>query len=253
MRARDHTRSMLAWWQDRVDRADLAVRRRDHTMIWTRDRALDRLPLGWARAENVRGAEIYIRPARGYDWPLVFLDDVPVETALRAASHYAALVVRTSPAGGCHLWLATPIALNEQQRRMCQQHLADTTGADPASTSGEHLGRLAGFRNHKRQGPWVNVLVDPADHPPWKPPPDLLDRQDLASPGTRRRAPQAGGGMDRSLSGQDWAWACRQLEAGAPPDRVRAILIERCRRRRGPDAERYARQTVERAARHVTS
>jgi hypothetical protein len=243
---------MLAWWRDRVERVDLAIRRSCGAMIWVEDRELDRLPLAWARAENSKGADVYIRPARGYDWPLLFLDDLPVPLALRAVRHYAALAVRTSPAGGCHLWLATSRDLDERQRHVCQRHLAELTGADPASTLGEHLGRLAGFRNHKRQGPWVNVLAAAGDpRPPWHPP-DLLLVADQRCPSRGTPGYRSRGGVDRSPSGIDWAWTCRQLERGTSSDRVLSLLIARCRQRRGRDAERYAQRTVERATAHVS-
>lgn len=249
MPARDHTRRMLAWWTERVNRADLAILRPQGAMLWVRGRELDNLPLAWARAENARGSEIYIRPARGSPWPLLLLDDLPVDLALRVARRYAALVVHTSPAGGCHLWLAAAHDLDEAQRKACQRHLAARAGADPASTSGEHLGRLAGFRNHKRAGPWVNVLAASA-LPPWRPPAHLLapapaSSANLAPARTARPAPA----IDDSPSGRDWAWTCRQLERGSHPDVVRAQLTTRCRSRRGHDAERYAHLTVERARR----
>jgi len=252
MRARDHTRAMLEWWRDRIDRADFAIRRSSGAMLWVQDLELDRLPLPWARAENSKGAEIYIRPARGYDWPLLFLDDLSLDIALRAAAHYAALAVRTSPAGGCHLWLATSLDLDERQRHVCQRHLAELTGADRASTSGEHLGRLAGFRNHKRGGPWVNVLAASGTHrPPWQPPDSVIADHQPVSAGAADQ-PRRRGGVDRSPSGLDWAWTCRQLKSGTPPDRVLTLLIDRCLHRRGNDAERYARRTIERAAGYLS-
>lgn len=250
MRARDHTVAMLAWWRERADRADLAIRRSGGAMIWVRGRELDRLPLAWARAENRKGAEIYLRPARGADWPLLFLDDLPVPVAKRAVRRYASLAVQTSQAGGCHLWLATDVALDERRRHLCQRHLARLTGADKASTSGEHLGRLAGFKNHKRHGVWVNVLASSGDPPPWRPPSSLVDEVPRPPAGGRHVGGQ--GEVDRSPSGLDWAWACRELERGDSSDRVLTRLVMRCRSRRGRDAERYARRTVERVVAYLT-
>ena len=77
MKASWHTETMLAAWRRaRVDRADLALRRPSGAMLWQRDLALEDLPMAWARAENAHGAEVYLRPARGRDWPMVFLDDL---------------------------------------------------------------------------------------------------------------------------------------------------------------------------------
>ncbi len=54
-------------------------------------------------------------------------------------------------------------------------------------------------------------------------------------------------GRDTSSSGMDWAWVCNMLEAGMDPAKVQRELIATARSRRGPDTERYARRTVERA------
>jgi hypothetical protein len=83
------------WWKIGITIADLAVRRRDGTMVWHHETPLADLPLAWARSENVRQAEIYIRPAREYAWPIAFLDDLPVATATRVARKYCL--------GGAHL------------------------------------------------------------------------------------------------------------------------------------------------------
>ena len=112
MKARKHTLSMIQWWKDAgISRADLAVRRSDCAMLWHRDVLLDDLPLPWAGAENTRHGEVFIRPARGYPWPLVFLDDVAEEIAFRTARKYDALVVKTSKEGGCHVWLSCSCSL----------------------------------------------------------------------------------------------------------------------------------------------
>lgn len=56
---------------------------------------------------------------------------------------------------------------------------------------------------------------------------------------------------DRSPSGQEWGWACRMLEGGADPVSVYEALLVKAIARRGADAERYARRTVERATEKV--
>lgn len=81
---------------------------------------------------------------------LVFLDDLEPSLAVAIARKYAALAVATSPHGGCHLWLGCLQSLSESQRAQAHRWLAQRTGADQASTSCEHLGRLAGFKNWKR-------------------------------------------------------------------------------------------------------
>lgn len=270
MKAQDHTLSMIDWWKHAGVRcADLAVRRADGAMLWHRDLRLDNLPLPWARAENARRAEVYIRPARGYPWPLVFLDDVAEEFAVRVARKYEALVVRTSKEGGCHLWLACTCTLGERDRHLAQCWLASRADADVASTSGEHLGRLAGFKNWKRNGAWVNpagwvvggrgggggtgsggwvvnVVAATLRQRRWVP--RAGDDVPLPVAGAELSTPtKATSCTDASPSGVEWGWVCGMLEAGLPPHQAYYRLVERARRRRGSDSERYARHTVAKA------
>ncbi len=219
-------------------------------MLWHHGRALDELPLRWARAENARGAEIYIRPARGFDWPVVFLDDVLVDRALEVSRDLGALVVQTSLAGGCHLWIACDRPLAEPERKQVQRWFAEKLGADPGSVSGEHLGRLAGFKNWKRGGSWVNVLAAPRAARPWDPTSALSELPVEPAPRRESRGPDIGP-RDISPSGRDWGWVCGLIEAGEDPVSVYYRLVERARDRRGGDAERYARRTVENALARV--
>ena len=248
MKARQHTTSMLRWWrQVGITLADLAVRRRDGSMIWHYETPLASLPLAWAWAENARQAEIYIRPARVHSWPMVFLDDVPVAIATRVAHKYDVLVVHTSPEGGCHLWLSCSGALDEIQRCRAQRWLAERIDADQASISGEHLGRLAGFKSWKRAGAWVNVLHGAHHQRPWIPQLVASDGYEnpASSPVQRRTV------TDSSASGQEWGWICGLLEAGCDPASAYNYLVEQASSRHRRDAERYARRTVERAQSHV--
>jgi hypothetical protein len=257
MLARDHTDRMLTWWvRAGVDRADLAVRRVDGAMLWHADQPAGALPLAWARAQNSRNADVYVRPARGHPWPLVFLDDVPCDRAAAVARKYAALIVHTSAAGGCHLWLRCSVPLHENERHHAQHHLALRLGADLGSISGEHLGRLAGFKNWKRSGVWVNVL-QASELGPWRPVELLAEATSSHALASRvpslpdGTAPESVKTTDTSASGADWAFTCRLLEAGCDPRLVHARLVNRARPRRGTDAERYATHTLSRALRHL--
>lgn len=252
MRARDHTAAMLRFWSQRgIGAVDLAVRRADGAMIWHREGSLRQLPLRWLRAENAHQAEVYIRPARTGVWPLVLLDDVDPGLARRIAQKYAALVVNTSPAGGCHLWLCLTRALEEAQRYQAQRWLIPRVNADPGSVSGEHLGRLAGMRNWKRAGVWVNVVdPEPWPRPAWDPTPALRAPPSIPrriTPPPRRQHHHHGN--DDSASGHEWGWVCGALEAGVAPEIIYRQLLERASLRRGRDAERYARHTLQRALR----
>ncbi len=248
MKASKHTQSMIDWWKDAgISHADLAVRRSDEAMIWHRGVLLDNLPLAWARAENTRHGEVFIRPAQGYSWPLVFLDDVAEDLASRIAQKYNALVVRTSQEGGCHVWLSCSGSLGQQERKYAQRWLASRADADLGSTSGVHPGRLAGFKNWKRNGTWVNVVAASHHRRRWVPRAgdDMpLPGADEVSPPDTKATHRA---TDASPSGIEWGWVCGLLEAGLPPNQAYYRLVERARRRRGSDAERYARLTVSKA------
>lgn len=250
MRARNHTATMLHFWiQAGITVVDLAVRRANGIMIWHRQCPPAQLPLPWLRAENVRRAEIYIRPASTLAWPMILLDDVERGLAQRIARKYTALVVNTSPAGGCHLWLGLIRALDQQQRYYAQRWLIPRINADIGSVSGEHLGRLAGTRNWKRGGVWVNVInPNPPRRPAWDPTPALPPILPTNNRGTPHPQTQKNDtGIDHSESGKEWGWVCGALEAGLDPEVVYRRLLDRASQRRGPDAERYARYTLQRA------
>jgi hypothetical protein len=241
---------MVRWWKKAgLDRVDLAVRRSCGTMIWHYNTLIESLTslLQWARAENARHADVYARPARGYPWPLVFLDDVSPNLAARVVQKYDVLVIKTSEAGGCHLWLPCSQTLDEEARGRAQRRLAHRSGADLASTSGEHLGRLAGFRNWKRGGTWVNVIDAAFSGRPWVASREEMSRRPVRSTNEPRHTTST----DTSESGREWGWVCGLLEAGYEPRAAYQRLIERARHRRGRDVERYARRTMMRALDHV--
>lgn len=261
MRARDHTDRMIAWWRDiGVDRVDLAVRRPrpagdDRGPIWLWQRAISLIELSpvlpWTRAENARKADVYVRPARGSSWPVVLLDDLAPADALDLTRRHSALCVCTSPQGGCQLWLRTEQPLDEEGRYHLQKRLAGLHGADPGSVSGEHLGRLAGYRNWKRQGPWVNVLAATLDGPPLSAPQVSGPSNPLPPSRQSRCRTQVYAGLDTSQSGREWGWVMGALQAGIDTETVYHQLLARARHRRGADAERYVRRTIQRALHHM--
>ena len=254
MKAQDQTDRMLTWWRDvGIESVDLAVRRpRSATddagpiWIWQRAIPLDGLPrlLPWTRAENTQRADVYARPARGSNWPVVLLDDLAKAQAIDLTTLHPGLCVHTSPAGGCQLWLRCERPLDEEERYRLQKDLACLHDADPGSVSGEHLGRLAGYRNWKRHGPWVNVLAATLCGPPIT---TLSNRQQPDVLPTRRRSQppkNSAVGLDTSESGREWGWVMGALQSGLDPAWVYHQLVARARPRRGADAERYARRTV---------
>lgn len=250
MRAGDHTEKMARWWREPgVDRADLALKGRDGAVIWRAALDLADLPAGWPGARNVRGSEARARPARGLSWPLAFLDDAEPALADRIAERCGALAVHAPPAGGRQLWLRCPRPLDERERFRVRRWLALKTGADMGSISGEHLGRLAGFRNWKRGGAWVNARRATAN-PAWDPLPALAE----GAQGARRPAavrPRSAQGRDLSESASEWGWVCGAIEHGFSDEWIYGRLLARCAGRRGADAGRYARRTLDAAERHV--
>lgn len=221
----------------------------------TRSRGEIERSLGWAWHENAHAAaDVYIRPDRAGTWAVVFLDDVTPAKARAIAGKYRALVIETSP-GRCHVWLATTRALDTEKRAAVQKRLAPLCGADPASTSGEHFGRLAGFKNWKHGGCWVNVIAEGAGSA-YTP-----------APFPSQAGPEIGGACashphataaDADESGRDFGFAVGRLrwaqDAGrlaTERENVAAQLagraLARGKRRTEAAARAYAEHTVARA------
>lgn len=248
-----HAWYMLSWLSGaKITHVDLLIKRASGVAILHRSMSILDVPVSWLNAENDQSAEIYIRAARSEAWPLVFLDDVETGLACLIAQKYEALVVLTSTAGGCHVWLKTTRPLDEKERGQAQRWLAKRTQADKASTSGEHFGRLAGMRNWKRQGVWVNVIrTDAIRHPRWNPTTAIQEMEKLQELLPARTTGLASkripGAPDQSESAKEWGWVLGSLEAGVNPETVYQHLYQRALPRRGSDTERYARYTLQRA------
>lgn len=195
----------------------------------------------WLRAENARGADIYFRPSQLAGWPVVFLDDLPLRWAQRISGKYAAAVVETSPSC-CHVWIATTTNLDTNQRFLAQKFLIHRLDglADPNSASGDHWGRLPGFRNHKpNRNAWVNLRMTSCQRP-WSP----VCVSSL--PSSSRLQPIQNPKHDPSRL--EWGWVMGALENHLPQRLVFHRLIQRASQRRGhTDATRYASLTLRKA------
>lgn len=247
MRARDHTLAQLSWFVAHgITLVDVAAHRQNtHTFIAQHQQRIDLKAryLAWLRYENTtHNADIYVRPARGYAWPLVFLDDVAPSHAMSLCQHCAALLIDTSPAGGCHVWLTTPKPLTEYERKAAQQALQPLFDADPASTSGDHWGRLAGMKNHKRGGCWVNVRVAQKGA-----------SVEVSYPTSYRcQCHKTGkGNASRDESVAEFAWCCHRLREGWTPERVEQELRLRASARQKRYPADYAARTVAAALRRL--
>lgn len=114
-------------------------------------------------AANTSGVEGARRPLNIYisadvktpqSW--LMMDDLTLKQCLDVAGARTYMIVQTSP-GRHHLWLATSRPVSVGERKACQQVLQQKLGGDAGSTSGDHFGRLAGFKNAKRKC-WVNLM-----------------------------------------------------------------------------------------------
>ena len=215
---------------------------------------------GWGWAKNTEGCNIYMRPARGSCWPIIFLDDLSSRKALGISHKYSALVVETSR-DNCQCWIKCNRLMNEVDRASVQGRLAKMVGADLGSISGEHFGRAPGFRNRKdgRDNFTVRVLAATSgvclDISPYvvsdasKPHPSL--------PGGRVRSGSfaSSGSSDNSESAAEYRFCLARflwaLEKGRDPNGEASFLtqniLERAiaRGKRSPDA--YTKTTVSKA------
>jgi hypothetical protein len=143
---------------------------------WRRDQILRFDPqtrhcpvIGFLKGENVRGKEIYIRPARlsdGRSQGLILVDDIDQVTIedMKTQGLQPAVVIETSHRN-CQAWLKIAPSLSREESTQAAKILAQQVGGDRGSAGYQHYGRLAGFTNRKdehqdRSGryPWVKVL-----------------------------------------------------------------------------------------------
>jgi len=138
--------------------------------LWTGFQLSRPAMIRFLRLRNREGFDVYLRPyAESRNAGYILLDlDWPgphAVTRMRAQGHQPCVVVQTSP-GHLQAWVrVSPTPLEPALATAIGKHLAGTYGGDLASTDWCHLGRLAGFTNHKparRQpsgyAPWVRLL-----------------------------------------------------------------------------------------------
>jgi len=208
--------------------------------------------LSWLKGENANGGDIYVRPHRHNLNSVIFLDDVEKGMALSIAKKYSACVIETSKEGGCHVWLQTDKALNERERYLAQRYLQPLINSDKGSISGEHFGRLAGFKNQKRGGEWVNVIAV-SDAGAWCVPSEVLIDDKLKGSTPLLSPPMGGGVVDNksnngsSESENEWGYVCGKLEHGADPILLESELANRAQNRGKRNATKYAKLTIAKA------
>lgn len=118
---------------------------------------------GYFRLANTKGVQqaprslnIYISSAKSQPQSWLMLDDLTIDQCRQIAGERTAMIIQTS-ASSHHLWLATSRPVSVAERKLCQQVLQQKYGGDACCTSGDHLGRLPGFKSAKRNC-WVNYI-----------------------------------------------------------------------------------------------
>lgn len=229
-----------------IDRLDFGIRRQDGTFIQRDLQSLDsagiKKALPFLRAENMRKSDVYFRPAQDESWPVIFLDDLTNPQARGIARKYQAWIIETSP-GLHHAWILTDRSLSLKERYAEQSRIVSLGFGDHGSVSGEHFGRLPGFKNWKRGGPWVNLISFPDKNLPRLSPALSEERSVFIKSVSSSDC----SGSDGSESGREWGFVCGSLENGIDPDIVRQNLERRARARGKKNPETYALKTVSRA------
>jgi len=118
--------------------------------------------LGWLGYENANNlANIWIRPPAEQLHPWLFIDDLPLTTAIKLTRKYQCIVIETSQ-GNCQVRLLAKVGMSKIDRKIVQVSLVKLLGADVGSTAGCKWGRLPGFRNRKPdRDAWTNLIAVP--------------------------------------------------------------------------------------------
>jgi hypothetical protein len=106
--------------------------------------------ISWLRFENLKGRNIYIRPAGTHGLSLV--DDLTAVSVhrMKAGGFAPAVVVETSPCN-FQAWLQHGAILDKTLSTAVAKALAKKFDGDLGSADWRHFGRLAGFTNRKKK------------------------------------------------------------------------------------------------------
>ena len=221
-----------------------------------RDREEVGRSMGWAWIKNRGGHDVYIRPARGHGWPVVFLDDLPPTKARAIAHKYASIIIETSREN-CQVWIRVARPLSEVERATVQRSLAALVGADPGSVSGDHFGRAAGFLNRKKgRNDFLVQVLAASTGPALDPGRHLIKASNTSGPAPRACA-NGGAGISESekefryaLARLGWARSRGRDPVGEIPTLIGNIAdraAARGKRKTRAAAVEYAARTVQRA------
>ena len=116
--------------------------------VWDKETVLK--SIAWLRFENLKGRNIYIRPAGEHH--LSLLDDLKAAAIQRMKKEgfAPAFVVETSP-GNFQAWLHHGQKLERSLSTAVAKALAKEFQGDLGSADWRHFGRLAGFTNRKEK------------------------------------------------------------------------------------------------------
>jgi len=258
MKPIDQVRTFLLWfYRQGVDSFDVHIRSprrpgedyKSGQWIWltqheavSADQISSRL-MGWLRYKNAKGSDVFFRPHKNGDYQVIFLDDIPSDTAQTICNKYGSCVIETHP-GNTQIWLKVDKKLSAEQRKQAQVQIKDLGLTDPGSISGDHLGRLCGFQSQKRKC-WVN-LVGTSERRPWSP--NLETSPSLPPSGGFCASKNIHAGLyDTSDSGREWGWVLGMLRAGLSPVSVTEKLVDAAQKRGKTHAVKYATYTVQKA------
>lgn len=199
--------------------------------------------LSWCRSKNCNGSDIFIRPHRHDQQPILFLDDLTIKDARMVSRKYQSIIIETSP-GNTQVWLALSRSLNENERKLAQQFIASRGLTDKGSISGDHLGRLCGYKSQKRNF-WVKYICQSYTE---------LYSPILATPSTFPH----GGACVKNISGtpsmseRDFSWVLSNFRKGICATKLTELLTISASQRGKPAPAKYASRTVRRAMQILT-
>lgn len=207
----------------------------------SKDKAINLL--SWCRSKNCNGSDIFIRPHRHDQQPILFMDDLTIEDARMVSRKYRSIIIETSH-GNTQVWLALSQSLHENERKLAQQYIASRGLTDKGSISGEHLGRLCGYKSQKRNF-WVKYIGQ--SYAP-------LYNPILAIPSTFPH----GGACVKNMSGspsmseRDFSWVLSNFRKGICATKLTELLTISASQRGKPAPAKYASRTVRRAMQILT-
>ncbi len=130
------------------DRQTGEIGERMELRTWSKDTLLKDETIGHLKLKNMKGCNIYIRPAGEHG--LTLIDDLKGATVdqMKATGFQPAAVVETSP-NNYQAWLKHGQELPKDVSTAAARLCAEKFDADHGSADWRHFGRLAGFTNRK--------------------------------------------------------------------------------------------------------